>query len=323
MKQSLYQISDHIATISEGNLVNTFNVQTQCTNCDQMFEKRDFDEHCCQYDSEKKFIFTEYWENQLFLQSDAMKILKENRKQIGDILQQCNENPMNLVHRCFVCQRVYVHASGLERHMKIHRMEHESNQGNVMAKSIETTKVQMVNSVDAQSVGMLKCLVCCQIFVSPKMCVKHLKSVHPEFGFNCDNEDLKNESLSDTSMFEQVTIELVLKCEFCDGLFMEMPTLHQHELNHDVNIGYECNNCEVASRNLRFILSHRNNECQTNADLKKTDINVYFVCSTCDATFASLVQLYEHRFVLLLSFVFLCGWSGLMPKIKKIFNVSL
>lgn len=226
-----------------------------------------------------------------------MKILKENRKQIGDILQKCKENANNSVHRCFVCQRVYVHASGLDRHMESHRMEQQSNQENVMAKSIEATTVKMVNSVDAKSVRMLKCLVCGQIFVSPKMCFKHLKLVHPEFGFNCDDENLKIESMNDTSTFEQVTTDLVLKCEFCDGLFMEMPTLHQHELNHDVSIGYECNNCEVASRNLRFILSHRNNECQTDAELTKTDIKVYFVCSTCDDMFTSLTQLYEHRFV--------------------------
>lgn len=226
-----------------------------------------------------------------------MKILKENRKQIGDILQQCKENANNLVHTCFVCQRVYVHASGLERHMESHRTEHQSNQEKIMTKSIETTTVKMVNSVHCRSVRMIKCLVCGQIFVNQKMCFKHLKSAHPEFGFNSDDGNFEIESMNDDTLtFEQVTIDLVLKCEFCDGLFMEMPALHQHELNHDVSIGYECSNCEVASRNLRFILSHRNNECQTNdVDLTKTE--VYFVCSTCDDTFASLTQLYEHRFV--------------------------
>lgn len=260
--------------------MNLFNISTQCTNCDEIFEKNEFERHCCQYDKNKKFIFDDQWEQRLFYENIALQITNDNLKEIKKILQQCNENATKSIHTCFVCQRAYVHATGLLRHMEIHH----------------TVDLGGHDSIDVKpSVDMYQCLICGQIFTHSTGCFKHLKELHSDYGFKEDDDDATND---ETSLFEKITIDRILKCEFCDGLFTEIPALHQHELNHDINIGYECSNCEVASRNLKFVLNHRNNDCpyQLHENAAQIDTNFYFVCSACDAMFTSMTQLYEHRF---------------------------
>lgn len=150
------------------------------------------------------------------------------------------------------------------------------------------------NNLDDAMAEVIKCLVCGQIFNNMSACFAHLKSAHIEFGF-AENETSRE--AGDSLLFEKRKLEQAFQCEFCDLLFADISELFQHKMAHDVSTGYECSSCELASRNLKFILNHRNNECPYELYEKHPKINckVQFVCSECELQFGSLAHLYEHR----------------------------
>lgn len=285
------QFSDHIATVSKSGDVNLFDIKMECTNCEGTFDKTAFEQHICHYDDDKQFIFTDYWESRLLNKNRAIKITRENQKELKWMMQQCKENAKNSMHTCLVCQRVYVHASGLSRHMQIHHSDDQKCSIDHIAMA-----AKMEAKVEAE-IDVYKCLICGQVFGSASTCSKHLRGFHPEFGLKEPDSD-SNVDDTETSFFEKISTDQAVKCEFCDGMFLEVSALNQHELDHDVNVGYKCSNCEVASRNLKFILNHRKNDCpfEKSENVDKINAKIHFVCNLCDLTFTSLPQLYEHRY---------------------------
>lgn len=276
--------------ISSDDNLSVVKIVSKCENCEQTFQTDEFDQHICQFDSKKNFIYDEKLENILWHQNALRRMLIENRKQIQMILQQsklnansqtkANGKMISSNYVCLVCNRIYVHASGLSRHMEIHNMNDIYNQCNSSAK--------------AATVDVFKCSLCGQIFSNLALCFSHLKSAHTEYGIG--ENDFNEESESRT--FEKVSIDQVYQCEFCIVMFVDTTELLQHQLNHDINIGYECSNCEIASRNLKFITNHRNSECPYEKYQKKaTEIPIksQFVCNQCDFNCSFLAQLYEHR----------------------------
>lgn len=288
--------ADKLASISSDGTIDLYEMLTQCENCEQTFQPTTFDKHICGYSDRETFVYDDQMMNFLWEESSLRKMYTENNKMIQQILDQSDvpsrskdvkRSAVQAHHVCSVCHRMYVHASGLSKHMET---QHNSNENHF------NTSDQS-NSFDETSTEVIKCLICGQIFYNLTACFAHLKSLHTEFGFDESERSLE---AGDSLLYEKIKLEYGFQCEFCDVLFADTSSLFQHKMTHDISTGYECSSCELASRNLKFILNHRLNECPYEMYEKNPKINcqMRFVCSDCEDTFTSLVQLYEHRYVL-------------------------
>lgn len=291
----IFSATDKIASVSTDGDIRIFQMLLQCENCEQTFTANTFDEHICEYSDRDTFIYDDAMMNFLWEESSLRKMYLENNKVIQQILEQRDDSSSrskdtkkatNQAHYvCSVCHRMYVHASGLARHMET---QHNSN--DTRNKPIHQLTVQEETMAE-----VIKCLVCGQIFNSLPSCFAHLKLAHAEYGFNESEISLM---AGDALLFEKLKLSQCFQCEFCDFLFADTSALFQHKMAHDLDIGYECSSCELASRNLKFILNHRNNECPYEMYERQAKITCksQFVCSECETPFELLGQLYEHRY---------------------------
>lgn len=268
-------------------------VMKQCKYCDQIFNGVDFVQHECGYTDRESFVFDDQMMNFLWEDSPLCKLYQHNSTVMANLLDKCdgaadrlkdaNKLAVQTNQVCLVCHRTYVHASGLARHMKT---QHNSN-------NIRLNPFDWGGSNDAPA-EVIKCLVCGQIFISLTMCFAHLKLMHAEYGVEESEQSL---DVGDTKLFGKQLLEYAFQCEFCDFVFADTSDLFQHKMSHDISIGYACSSCELASRNVNFILNHRNNECpyEMYEHHRKIACKVLFVCNECESTYASLAELYEHR----------------------------
>lgn len=291
-------IADKLVSISNDDETILYDMFSQCENCERTFSITEFDKHVCEYSDRNTFVFDDDIMNFLWEESSLRKMYEENNKTIQQILDQnCDvsarskETKKPIVQAenvCSICHRQYVHASGLARHMETHTNSNESRY-----KSLESP-----NNKDNSAAEVIKCLICGRIFSSSASCFTHLKTTHADYGFDESDSSLKaGESL----LYEKIFVDQVFQCEFCDLLFADTADLYQHKMDHDVTTGYKCSSCDLSSRKLVFILNHRNNECPYEMYEKhpKVSCKLRFICSECETTFDSLVELYEHRYVLI------------------------
>ncbi|XP_031618269.1 testis-specific zinc finger protein topi-like [Contarinia nasturtii] len=289
-------ISDKLVSILGNGDVDVSDMRMQCEYCDQTFTLTDFDEHTCDYSDRETFVFDDQMMEFLW-ETSLCKMYTENNKMIQQILNQNDNDTANRSkdakrsvveahHVCGVCHRMYVHASGLSRHMETQHIK------SIMP---HTSSIDQVDNCDETLAEVIKCLICGRIFNSVSMCFAHLKSTHTEYGFDESEQCLE---ASDSQHFEKLKLVQAYQCEFCDYLFADTNGLHLHVKSaHDINTGYECSFCQLASRNLKFILNHRSNECpyEIYENNPKINCKIQFVCSECDLTFCGLIELYEHR----------------------------
>lgn len=288
-------VSDEIRTILSDGTTEIYEVKTQCKNCEREFSNANFDAHVCEYSDSDTFIYDDEMMKILWEESSLRKMYMENNKIIDQILDQSNDTHIRpkemkntrseAQYLCSVCHRMYVHPSGLLRHTELHHNKNEAGTPSEQSDDIEAV----------QLTDIVKCLICGRIFNSLSMCFLHLEAKHAEFGFDESESSLTAES---TQLYEKLKIDQVFQCEFCDLMFADTSALFQHKMSHDIATGYECSSCELASRNLKFILMHRSNECPYEMYEKCPQINckTRLVCSDCEDEFSSLAQLYEHRY---------------------------
>lgn len=284
-----------ISIASDGD-VDVFEITTECVNCCQTFSNTHFEKHICDFSDPHTLIYDDEKLNILWENSSLRKMYAENNAQIDQILKQYNEVSTRSKdakkptiqgnHECVVCHRIYVHASGLSRHM-----ETQHNSVEMTQKTVQLPEIK-----EGTSAEVVKCLICGRIFNSLAICFSHLKSTHAEYGFDESENSLK---AGDALLFGKIRVDQVYQCEFCDFLFADTSDLFQHKIEHNISTGYECSSCQLASRNLKFILNHRNNECPYEMYERNQTIacNLHFICSECEESFGSLAHLYEHRYV--------------------------
>lgn len=291
-------VSEKIIFIRNDNEVQSYEIITRCQNCSRTFSSVQFDEHICDFSDPNTIIYDDEKINILWENSSLRKMYAENDAQIEQILHQYGndvivrqkEAKKHLViqgnHECAVCHRIYVHASGLARHMETQHYTIETKEEIVHQSIFEEEAMAEV----------IKCLICGRVFNSFSSCFSHLKSSHTEYGFD---ESKYSFQAGDSILFEKLTVDQLIRCEFCDLLFADTLGLLQHKNTHSINTGYECSSCQLASRNLKFIINHRNSECPYEMYEKNpiTGCKLCFVCSDCTETFDSLAALYDHRFV--------------------------
>lgn len=291
-------IADTTISVINDDDVQTYEITTRCKHCDRVFPGVEFDLHVCEFSDPSTIIFDDEKMDIIWGKSALKKMYEENISQIEKILHQYGhevdgrpkdvKKPLVIQgnYECTVCHRIYVHASGLSRHMETQHKIIETNEN-----IVHHPPIAIENDAMAEAI---KCLICGRIFSSFPSCFAHLKTAHTEFGFDESNHSLQaGESL----LFEKLMVDQVIQCEFCDVLFADTNGLLQHKNTHSINTGYGCSSCQLASRNLKFILNHRNNECPYEMYEKNPAIGckLCFACSECLETFDSLAVLYEHR----------------------------
>lgn len=289
---------EKIISISKANEVESFDITKRCRNCARLFSSTQFDKHICEFSDPDTIIYDDEKINVLWENSTLRKMYAGNNAEIDKLLhlptaiaskdirsKLVKKYPVNQdCFECAVCSRNYVHASGLTRHMKT---QHCS----------QKTKDLQSDSDEIESMAeVIKCLICCQIFSSIATCLLHLKSKHPEYGFDETKCTLE---LEESTPFKKLVVNHAFQCEFCRSIFADAMDLFQHESSHSVTVGYECISCEMASRNLKFILNHWSSECPYEKYAKSSiiDCKLLFMCTDCHKTFDSVAVLYEHRYV--------------------------
>lgn len=81
-------------------------------------------------------------------------------------------------HECTLCERKFVHASGLLRHMEKHAMDLIPTPGNTNATKSATTLNNSFQSTNGLRV-VIKCTLCGRIFFEPTAAFQHLCSHFP------------------------------------------------------------------------------------------------------------------------------------------------
>lgn len=269
----------------------------KCTNCSQSLPSIRFDEHICDFSDPKTIVYDDEKMSILWENSALRQIYAENNAEIEDILKsyEAKEEKKPQVkktvslgnHKCVICSRVYVHASGLLRHIEA---QHNKN-------ILSTNKTaRRSNPKDKLTPDVVKCLVCGQIFNSTAACFAHLKSIHTKYSFDESEISLK---VGDSLLFAKLKLDQGFQCEFCEIMFASTSDLFDHTMEHETNKGFECNSCHFTSRNLTLISNHRSSKCpdNTNENQKINNFKWRFACSDCGEAFETLTSLYDHRYV--------------------------
>lgn len=253
-------------------------VSMKCSNCSQNFSLMNYQQHCCQYDDNGKYIFDKITIDNIWMKSNLRQLYVNNTIILekmfhidngADNLQQLYDRESNeLNYTCSICKRMYVHVSGLRKHMEIH-----SNNIKHANTKKEIVKYQCI----------FKCSDCGTLFGNTKKMFDHRIIKHPSMV---------------QSAFDIVTLDKVFQCEFCDFLFDDEINLLEHESKHDSSVGFECTNCLISSPILKDILQHRDGECPYEVYSIGTQIYLakFFVCHECNENFESVEKLFQHRY---------------------------
>ncbi|XP_036324737.1 testis-specific zinc finger protein topi isoform X2 [Rhagoletis pomonella] len=229
-------------------------------------------------------------------------------------------------HECTLCERKFVHASGLLRHMEKHAMDLIPTPGASSGGKTAASQGSSLQSVNGLRV-VIKCTLCGRIFFEPYAAFNHLCSHFPgsmkeekEFD-NC--AEIPYESYVDDAMnfllteaksssgaltnyedkppmyLKMVILSCILQCEFCDFVFSEVSYLFVHSAFHLPERRFECFACDIHVRTSKEICAHWQAECvftRENLKVHQATLQRYFVCNVCENKFQSLDLLHEHRY---------------------------
>ncbi|XP_068156410.1 testis-specific zinc finger protein topi [Drosophila tropicalis] len=218
-------------------------------------------------------------------------------------------------NECTMCERKFVHASGLVRHMEKHALDLIPN--NNIQPHVVTPPAPGLHVV-------LKCNSCGRIFFNVKSATDHVLIHFPpqpqlsepkatikdsfdmgQFLLEGDqllatlSQDICNvKSPLDSKMFETLIVGSVLQCEFCEYIFAGISELLLHSATHYPERRFECTACDLTMNTAKEASVHFQTDCvfmreglkQLNVTLKR-----YFVCNVCELKFSSAELLQEHR----------------------------
>lgn len=163
----------------------------QCTNCDKIFEEAEFVSHVCEYDENKTLIKDEEEvkcaTTEETVEPPCIRQLRENNARIRKFLK--DELKIDLggptkkqdgPHECTMCERKFVHASGLVRHMEKHALD---------LIPVTTNSNQSGSGLRVVS----KCLICGRILFSTMEGLKHIADAHEKLNENREDENMSEE----------------------------------------------------------------------------------------------------------------------------------
>uniref|UniRef100_A0A1A9WU83 C2H2-type domain-containing protein n=1 Tax=Glossina brevipalpis TaxID=37001 RepID=A0A1A9WU83_9MUSC len=197
-------------------------------------------------------------------------------------------------HDCTICERKFVHASGLLRHMEKHALDlipGSNASGNSFANG---NSLQSVNGLRL----VIKCTLCGRIFFEPTAAFEHLCNHFP--GSGIDEKEIDNSAEVPYETYVDDAMKLLkMECEFCDLVFSEVSYLFVHSACHLPERRFECFACDIHVKTSKEISTHWQAECvfmRENIKIHQAATQRYFVCNVCENKFQSLDQLHEHRY---------------------------
>ncbi|KAH8288469.1 hypothetical protein KR054_003190, partial [Drosophila jambulina] len=224
------------------------------------------------------------------------------------------------LHECSKCDRKFVHASGLVRHMEKHALDLIPSQSNPLPAA----------SLSAGLAAVVKCNICGRIFYDPEVALKH-GHVHYDVqprgqsetavkcAANMDFKDLLKDSESllsaicwepdklktpekpnrmEDNLFTILVLGSVLQCEFCEYLFADITELLAHSATHPVKRRFECTACDIKMDTAKEARLHFETDCIFMRETMKSlsvSVSRFFVCNVCELKFANSELLQEHR----------------------------
>jgi hypothetical protein len=258
--------------------------------------------------------------------TDFMSILNENQLLIRKLLDDRNESETSIRdgkarqsnHQCFVCNRKFVHESGLYRH-------YDKHIGEIIPQSITVQKSNRLHSI-------ILCSFCGETFTFEHNAWKHCFENHFEIKENelfvvfspqehgndspiaTENETAepaskKRRTSNDINIriptrdfniheiLRTIFVPKLYHCDFCDSLFANCKSLLHHVSKHEPTSFFSCKCCNLTGLSLKDILIHRHDECFVYRDVRSNieEIPRVWVCNVCDEEFRGLEQLIIHR----------------------------
>ncbi|KAH8310809.1 hypothetical protein KR044_003070, partial [Drosophila immigrans] len=220
-------------------------------------------------------------------------------------------------NECNICDRKFVHASGLVRHMEKHALDLIPKQSSVQHSALSALGLLVV----------LKCNKCGRIFYDAKLALDHIpvhypqpaptnkssvvKETEAELKRQLDallvegqqllavNMQLEKLQRYEHELFSSLILSHVLHCEFCDYIFADISSLLGHAATHVPERRFECSACNLLMTTAKEASVHYQTECvYMREGLKQLQMspNRYFVCNVCELKFGNAELLQEHRY---------------------------
>ncbi|KAL7025395.1 hypothetical protein ACKWTF_013461 [Chironomus riparius] len=297
----------------------------QCTYCDDVFTTDSFELHVCKYNEDKTLI-EEFVQEQPVesdfekVQRHASLILDQNNKLLQKILhgfsatagQSKEKKAKQSNHECFMCNRKFVHESGLYRH-------YDKHIGEILTQSHPANALHSVTL----------CIFCGEVLITEQKVWKHLfdnhlttlDNLHQTFSCaesrQCSKEndgeppkkklklspeetgiakDSKNE-VPVKDFVRMIYVSKLYHCEFCDSVFANEKSLLHHISKHEPSCYFSCQTCDLKMLSFKDILIHRHEECWNYRDYRDSmkHIPCLWICNVCDERFGGIEQLILHR----------------------------
>jgi hypothetical protein len=170
----------------------------KCANCEQNFKYEDFELHVCAYDENKNYIpdvEENSWNDVIDL--PCIRITRENNMMIQRFLNEgpkiytgSNKRRAKQQHDCTMCDRKFVHAAGLAKHVEKHVME---------------TSSSILEAVPSKSLcAIVKCLLCGQVFAKPVYALHHLQQIHNTISIIKLEDDAESNEEEDMLAMERI-----------------------------------------------------------------------------------------------------------------------
>lgn len=307
----------------------------ECTHCDEIFSNEIFEMHVCKYDEQKNLIeecVQEQNETEMNkIRRHLADIMNKNRKMIHNILHgntTAGQSSMSAGrakqsnYECFVCNRKFVHESGLYRH-------YDKHIGSILQQSEPSSALH----------SAILCVPCNEVFTMDEKAWNHLREVHLEVEcndifHNHSYDEFKNglnnsgdKDLSGTlsnnqestpkknssqdqptnqpeapkspiqDVLRMIYVSRLYHCEFCDSVFVNEQSCLYHVSQHEPSEFFNCRTCDLKRLSLKDILIHRHEECWNYRDFRDTMKNIpnVFTCNVCEEAFYGIEQLVLHR----------------------------
>ncbi|ALC46544.1 topi, partial [Drosophila busckii] len=218
-------------------------------------------------------------------------------------------------NECSICERKFVHASGLVRHMEKHALDLIPNQNGLQQHTAPGNTLGLL--------VVLKCNPCGRVFYDVKLALEHAPQ-HPqpappaaqpakpeaELKQQLEHMLLEGEQLLSLALelqqlskppepFTLLVLSNVLQCEFCDYIFAEVSHLLMHSASHVPERRFECTACNIRMTTAKEASVHYQTDCvYMREGLKQltAPLNRYFVCNVCELKFSNMELLQEHRY---------------------------
>ncbi|XP_062542172.1 zinc finger protein 551-like [Armigeres subalbatus] len=227
------------------------------------------EEQQCNLNCNFRTTFPSHFEKHLArLHADSLEILSCHRVECEEelfdtveLLRQ-HKNDLHNTHICIICGKVTKHLIALENHIRNHQRDREPT---------------------------LQCTMCDEMFRSELERQRHITKLHMvRFRFECQECGLGfKQKLLLTQHLLSHSSERNYSCDQCEMTFKTSNHLRRHKRTVHTEVRYPCEHCHMTYGRRDKLRMHME---------RIHDIQTYFVCDICCASFESDGKLQEHKF---------------------------